>query len=91
MVELMRSLPVCVIFLLIFTPVLAAANGNVFTPSDKTSETNPCPPAVVPNDVYTDFRKLLSDLLSDKAGVVSDIDSQVKGKLPDESHHLQYF
>jgi len=49
-----------------------------------TSPTNPCPPAVVPNDIYDKFRKLLSDLLGSKAGVVSDIDSQVKGKVPDD-------
>jgi hypothetical protein len=69
--------------MLILWPILASANGNVFTPSDKTSETNPCPPTVVPNDVYSDFRKLLSDLLGSKAGIVSDIDAQIKDKLPD--------
>ncbi|OLC23780.1 MAG: hypothetical protein AUH71_04150 [Thaumarchaeota archaeon 13_1_40CM_4_48_7] len=78
------GLAIAVVFLLVFSPILAAANGNVFTPTDKTSPTNPCPPAVVPNDVYDKFRKLLSDLLGSKAGVVSDIDSQVKGKVPDD-------
>jgi hypothetical protein len=34
--------------------------------------------------VYNDFRKLLSDTLGAKAGVLSDIDSQVKGKVPDD-------
>jgi len=84
MLKPIPSLAGCVIFLLILTPILSAAAGSVFTPIDKTSPTNPCPPGTVPNDVYSDFRKLLSDLLSSKAGVISDIDSQVKGKVPDD-------
>jgi hypothetical protein len=79
------SLIVVFFIFLLCTPVLtASANGTVFTPTDKTSSTNPCPPAVVPDDVYSDFRKALTDLLSNKAGIASDIDSQVKGKVPDD-------
>jgi hypothetical protein len=81
--QIKATMAVAITLLLIFSPIFAAADGNVFTPIDKTSETNPCPPAVVPDDVYKDFRKLLSDSLGAKAGVISDIDSQVKGKVPD--------
>ncbi len=65
---------------------VAIANGTALTSSDKTPAkgSNPCPPATVPNDIYDDFKDILAEVLSAAGGVVSDIDSQVKGKVPDE-------
>ncbi len=66
-------------------PRPADADGAVFLPSDKTPEKNPCEKGVVPDDVWADFRKLVQQVVGSDAGVIVDIDAQVKGRVPDNA------
>jgi len=72
-------------FALALPPAASAQGGTVFGPSDQSPPkgSNPCPPKMVPNDVYDSFKDLLAEVLGAKAGVVSAIDAQVRSKVPD--------
>jgi hypothetical protein len=79
-------------FALALPPAASGQAGTVFGPSDQTPPkgSNPCPKRVVPNDVYDSFKDLLTEVLGSKAGVVSDIDAQVRSRVPDadEAHSM---
>ncbi|MGH2691424.1 MAG: calcium-binding protein [Actinomycetota bacterium] len=60
------------------------AQGAVFQPQDKSPQENPCDKDKVPDDIYASFKTLLAQVLGDKAGVVADIDKQVRDKVPDD-------
>lgn len=61
---------------------IAYAQTDIIQVSDKTPKDNPCPKNIVPDDIYTDFKDILKNVLA-KGGVINDINSQVKNKVPD--------
>lgn len=63
----------------------AAAQGDVFVPSDKSPAKNPCPDkGKVPDGDYAAFKELLKNVFAKESGVIEDIDGQVKGRVPDD-------
>ena len=65
------------------TPIYA--NGDVFKPEDKTpkKEDNPCS---FDDSIYGQFKVILNHVLT--STVVSDIEKQVKGEVPDKKEEL---
>ncbi|KAA0232065.1 hypothetical protein EDM76_10325, partial [bacterium] len=63
----------------------AAAQGDVFVPSDKSPAKNPCPDkGKVPDGDYAAFKEMLKNVFAKESGVIEDIDGQVKGRVPDD-------
>jgi hypothetical protein len=81
--RIVRTL-VVVTMLVALVPTTAVASGDVFQPADESPAANPCKKKDVPDDIYKRFKDLLAELLGDDAGIVDDIEAQVKGKVPDD-------
>jgi hypothetical protein len=78
-----RACPALVAAILLLGLPAARADTTVFKPSDHSApkDKNPCPPEVVPNDIYGEFKDLLAKFLSD-SGVPEAIDKQITDKVP---------
>ena len=64
--------------------VPAIAMAQVLNVDNNTPATNPCDNDTVPDDIYDDFKGHLDNVLSDAAGVIADIDAQIRNNVPDD-------
>jgi hypothetical protein len=79
-----RSIPAVAVAVALAIGASATSMAQVVKPIDKTpgKDANPCPDKV-PNDIWSDFKDMLADVIGAAGGVVADIDAQVKAKVPD--------
>jgi hypothetical protein len=54
---------------------------TIFAPTNDSPATRPCND--VPTDIYADARAAIDSVLSARAGVVADIEAQIKSRVPD--------